>query len=350
MGDIFVSHSVIEGKVNVLEDALTKKSERRGLIYESPTAPIFITLVSVYILFSIFLPQFRTFRTLSGIFNAASVSAIVVMAVTLLMIAGEFDLSVGAIIAMGGYIFAFNILGGRSAIVAILLTLLVTSVMGCINGLVTIGTSIPSFIVTLGTQYIFRAAVWIYSGGLLVQTTERLPVMNIFGGRLELINNLIDGANFRYSILWVILAAIIFQFLLGSSKFGNHIYATGGNPEAAKAQGVKTKLIKLICFSLTGFMSGFAGILLFSEHTSVFVSTATGVEFTVIAGAVIGGTLLTGGYGSVIGGILGIILVNVLRSGVIMFGFPSDNFPAIVGLTIIGAVILNDKIRGFLVR
>lgn len=324
---------------------MSHKKKIRSLLDDSPTIPPLITLTAGLVLFSLFVPKFATMRTVSGFMNAASINAIVVIGVTLLMIVGEFDLSVGAIVAMGGYIFAKIILKGGSPVVAIGLALFVTAVLGSINGIITIWTRIPSFVVTLGNRSIYRAAVWLYSGGMMLQTTEESPVYDFFSGRLDVMNDLFNRANFRTTIVWAILLGLILQFLLTRTRFGNHVFAIGGNPQAALEQGVNTKLVKLLCFILTGIMAGLAGIMTFSQFSTVFVATGTGIELTAIASAITGGALLTGGIGSIIGGLVGILLINMLRTGVVLGGFPSDNFEAIVGIAIIGAAILNERLR-----
>jgi simple sugar transport system permease protein len=326
--------------------AIARTEEKRRLLGDSPIVPPLITLVAIFILFWVFVPNFGTMRTVSGFVNAASINAIVVIGVTLLMIAGEFDLSVGAMVAMGGYIFAGMVMSDGSPIIAVTLTLAVTAVLGAINGAITIWTGIPSFIVTLGTRSIYRAAVWLYSGGLMLQTTTKLPVYDFFNGRLDLVNDLFQRANFRTVTVWAILLGLIVQFVLARTRFGNHIFATGGNPGAAVARGVNIKWVKLLCFTLTGGLAGLAGIMTFSQFSTVFVATGSGLELTAIASAVVGGTLLTGGVGGILGGLVGIVLINMLRTGVVLLGLPSDNFEAIVGITIIGAAILNEWIRG----
>jgi simple sugar transport system permease protein len=318
----------------------------RRLLTESPMAPPLLTLIVVLILFSLFVPNFASARTISGIINAASINAIVVIGVTMLMISGEFDLSVGAMVAMGGYIFAkITLLDGGSPVVAVIATLLVTAAMGGINGWLTNSTGIPSFIVTLGTRSIYRAAVWIFSGGAMLQTAEKLPIYETFSGRLDFINNFLEKANFGTVTVWALLLGLLLQFVLTRTRFGNQLFATGGNPGAARAQGVRTRWVKLISFTLTGFLAGVAGIMTFSQFTTVFVATATGLELTAVASAVVGGTLLTGGVGSIIGGLIGILIINMLRSGVVLLGLPSDNFEAIVGVAIIGAAMINEYIR-----
>ncbi len=145
-------------------------------------------------------------------------------------------------------------------------------------------------------------------------------------------------------LILALALGIIFQIILTRSAFGNRVFAVGGNPGAALTQGVNIKRVKLACFIITGTLAGLAGVLTFSEFSTVLVVTGANVELSVIAAAVIGGTLLTGGAGSIIGGLLGMLLISLLRSGVVLLGLPSDNYEAIVGVTIIGAALLNDWI------
>lgn len=313
---------------------------------DSSILPPLLTLVAIALLFAYVVPNFGTMRTVSGIVNAASINAIVVIGVTLLMIAGEFDLSVGAILAMGGFIFAKISMDGGSPIAAVGTALLVTASMGAINGVLTTQTHIPSFIVTLGTRSIYRAAVWLVSGGLMLQTTAEMPVFAVFNGRLDVVNNLFQGANFRTVTVWALLLTLIVQIVLIRTRFGNHVFAVGGNPGAAIAQGVSIDRVKVICFTLSGALAGLAGIMTFSQFKTIFVASGGGLELTAIAAGVVGGTLLTGGIGSIMGGLVGILLINTLRSGVVLQGLPSDNFEAIVGVAIIGAAILNEWVRG----
>ncbi|MFQ5595273.1 MAG: ABC transporter permease [Anaerolineae bacterium] len=328
--------------------AAAQKGLRR-LFVESTIAGPLATLIVVFGLFSLFVPNFFTLRSVSGIVNAATLSGMVTIGVTLLMISGEFDLSVGALVAMGGYMYAFNTMDGGSPVVALLLALLVPAALGAINGLILIWTGVPSFIVTLGTRSIFRGAVWLLSGGTLVQTLEKLTIYGIFNGRLDVVNNLFRGANFRTSILWLLGVVLICQYVLTRTGYGNHVFAAGGDPDAAKAQGVNVKRVKVINFIISGALAGFAGVLLFSQFKTVRVATGAGMELSAIAAAVVGGALLTGGAGSIWGALIGVLLISMLRTGVVLLNIPfipADNFEAVVGATIVAAVILNNWLRG----
>jgi simple sugar transport system permease protein len=228
----------------------------------------------------------------------------------------------------------------------LLLALLIPGLLGALNGLTLIWTGIPSFIVTLATGSIFRGAVWILSGGNMLQTIEDLAIYDILNGRLDIVNDLIKGANFRTSAVWLMVLVAIVQALLVRTRFGNHVFSIGGNPIAAQAQGVNVKLVKVINFVITGTLAGLAGVVLFSQFKTVRVATGAGTELSAIAAAVVGGAALTGGTGSIIGALLGVLIISMLRTGVVLTDLiPADNFEAIVGVTIIGAAVFNNWLR-----
>jgi simple sugar transport system permease protein len=313
---------------------------------ESPIAGPLITLLVVFILFSLFVPNFLTVRSISGIVNAATLTGTITIGITLLMIAGEFDLSVGPMMAMGAFLYGLNSVEGGNPVLALVLALLVPGVMGAINGVIVNRTGIPSFITTLSTLFIYRGIVWVLSGGQMFQTVEQAHIYDIFNGRLDFIADAVQGANFRTAGLWWLGLVLLFQYLLVRTRFGNHVFATGGGLGAAAAQGVPVKRIKLICFILSGVLAGFAGVLLFSQFKTVRIATGAGEELKAIASAVVGGTLLTGGSGSIIGALLGVLIISMLRTGVVLTNLiPADNFEAIVGVTIVGAAIFNHWVR-----
>ncbi|GAB4539359.1 MAG: ABC transporter permease [Anaerolineae bacterium] len=318
----------------------------RRWVIESPIAGPLITLIVVFILFSLFVPNFLTVRSISGIVNAATLTGTITIGITLLMIAGEFDLSVGPMMAMGAFLFGLNSVEGGNPILALFLALLVPGVMGAVNGIIVNRTGIPSFITTLSTLFIYRGIVWVLSGGQMFQTIEQAPIYDIFNGRLDFIADAVQGANFRTAALWWVGLVLLFQYLLVRTQFGNHVFATGGGLGAAAAQGVPVKRIKLVCFILSGVLAGFAGVLLFSQFKTVRIATGAGEELKAIAAAVVGGTLLTGGSGSIIGALLGVLIISMLRTGVVLTNLiPADNFEAIVGVTIVGAAIFNHWVR-----
>ena len=180
----------------------------------------------------------------------------------------------------------------------------------------------------------------------MFQTIEEVWIYGALNGRLMFLADAIKNANFRLSAVWLLILVAIFQYVLVRTRFGNAVLATGGNEGAAAAQGVNTKRTKLYCFILSGVLSGFAGVLLFSQFKTIRIASGAGVELQAIAAAVVGGTLLTGGSGSIVGALLGVMTISMLRTGVVLTDLiPADNFGAIVGVTIIAAAIFNNWVR-----
>ena len=327
--------------------AVGQKTKRR-IIPDSPIAGPLATLIGVFILFSLFVPHFFTIRSVSGILSAATLTGTVTIGITLLMIAGEFDLSVGPMMAMGAFLYGLHTIEGGNPLWALFLALLVPGLMGALNGFILIRTGIPSFIVTLSTMFIYRGLVWLYSGGQMLQTIEKAPVYDVFNGRMSFIADAVKGANFRTAALWFIGLVFLFQYVLVRTRFGNHVFSAGGNVGAAAAQGVNVGRTKLICFIISGALAGFAGVLLFSQFKTARIATGAGTELSAIASAVVGGALLTGGSGSIVGALLGVLIISMLRTGVVLLNLPfipADNFEAIVGVTIVGAAIFNNWVR-----
>ena len=326
-----------------------------------------------------------TLRTLVSILNGSVLTGIIVLAVVMLMINGEFDLSVGPILALGGYLFGTLTIGGTTllggllpvgaplpALAALLLALLGCTALGVVNGLIVTTTRIPSFIATLGTLFIFLWLVSVYSGNQSFEASreaaQEVALFRVFSGRLRDFNAAVTGplGNLRVSVFWMLGLALLMQFVLVRTRYGNRVFAVGGNLQAARAQGINVRRVKISGFALTGLFAGIAGVVLFSQFGRVQGNSGQQQELLAIAAAVVGGCLLTGGYGSVLGGLVGVLTISTLRSGVVLLSTPlqnsfigeipvlgiylvrltsSDNFLTIVGLTIVGAAVLNSYIR-----
>ena len=318
----------------------------RNAFSRTAAAGPFTAWVIILILFSLFVDNFLTWRTISGIFNASSVVGFVTIGVAMLMIAGEFDLSVGPLLAMGAFMFGLNVDNPALAIIA---GIGLPALFGLVNGLGVVLSRIPSFIITLGTRSIWTGVVWVYiSDSRALELIEHKRVYTFFNGRLDFINDHLERANFRAGFVWLLVAAALMQYVLFHTKFGNQVLAVGGDKDAASSQGARPHLVKTACFTMVGALCGFAGILTFAQFQHAQVSTGAGLELTAIAAAVVGGTLLTGGHGSIGGALVGVLLIQTLRSGVILMNLewvPADNFDMVVGGTIVLAVILNYTLR-----
>jgi simple sugar transport system permease protein len=326
---------------------LTWQTRIRHTFSRSTLAGPLAVFIVIFILLSVFVPKFLSFRSISGIINAATLSGTLTIGVAMLMISGEFDLSVGSLMAVGGYVYGSLCMAGQP-VLALFLSILIPAALGAINGVILVSTRVPSFIVTLGTKYFYRGMLWVFTSGTMLQVVNRLPVYDIFNGRFDILNNMFTDSNFRTSLVWMVLLVIVFEILLMKTSFGNHVFAVGGNAGAALGQGVNVKRIKIINFAISGALAGVAGLFLFSQFLTVRVASGDGMELSAIASAVVGGILITGGAGSIWGALVGALIISTLRTGVVLMNIPfipADNFEAIVGVTIVLAAIFNNYLR-----
>jgi simple sugar transport system permease protein len=319
--------------------------ERLG---ESPEIVALVTLLVVFIFFAITAPNFLTVFALSNILTFASVFGIVVVGVAFLMISGEFDLSVGSVLAVGGYVYLLSLLAGVHPLLGMLLALVICALLGLINGLIVVLTGIPSFIATLGTLLAYRGIVRVMGGGQsTTYTPETKPVLFTFlNGFITPINQLFEPAgNFRVSSLWFIGLVIVMSVVLMRTRHGNWTFAVGGNPGAALSQGVNVKRIKLINFVQSSFFAGLAGVILFAQRSAMNELIGQGLELTAVAAAVIGGVSLAGGSGTIIGAALGMLLLSMLEQGLVLMGVPNEVFRGVVGVMVIVSVVFNTYLK-----
>ena len=212
-----------------------------------------------------------------------------------------------------------------------------------INGLIVIWTGIPSFITTLGTMLAYRGIARALGSGLKVSYKGEKPLLfDVLNGPLNVLNQLSDSpSNFRVSILWFIIIAVVMSLVLMRTRYGNWVFATGGNPGAALAQGVAVKRVKMINFMLAGLWAGVASVMQFAHRTSVDPLRGEGIELIAVAACVIGGVRLTGGFGTLIGASVGMVLLSMLEQGLVLMQIPVQIFQATAGVVLILAVIAN---------
>lgn len=293
--------------------------------------------LAVFLSFSIVAPHFLTPASLAGIMTIAAELGLVAIGVTLLMIAGEFDLSVGSVLGVSAMAFALMARAGIPHLIAFLGALGLAAAIGALNGWVVTRGRLPSFIVTLGSMMFWRGVLLAVTGGFPVAYEEKSLLMFALSGRLP--------GGFHASALWFLGVALIATLVLTRTPFGNAIFASGGNPQAARALGVEVARVKQIGFILTAVLAALAGIIQFSRFGSVDPLRGEGMELEAIAATVTGGTLLTGGYGSVMGTVLGALIVGMVRNGLVLAGAPAYWYRAFIGLVLVGAVIINLRIR-----
>jgi simple sugar transport system permease protein len=325
--------------MSVLADKIAVVRHRLSFF---PEAVALISFVLLFLFFSLAAPNFLTPLSIGNILTFGSITGIVTIGVAMLMISGEFDLSVGSNFALASYIVALCLIAGIPVWVGILLAMVTCSLLGTLNGLIVIKTKIPSFIATLGTLLAYRGIVRaIGKGSFATYKGKPIPLFQILNGDFTLLNNIFHVQAFRTSLIWFLLLAIIFTFILMRTRYGNWIFAAGGAADAARAQGVNVTYVKLMNFTLTGFLVSIASILQFAYRLSVDPLRGDGMELIVVASSVIGGTRLSGGYGTIVGAVLGTFLLQMLDQGLVLMQIPIQVFQACVGLIIIISVISN---------
>lgn len=282
---------------------------------------------------------FLGFNTMRGILAYLPETAIVAVGVTVLMISGEFDLSVGSVFALMPMSLAVLMTHGWGFGAAFAVGLGVAAVVGFVNGWITIRFEIPSFITTLGMMFMARSLTVVISGGFpprldLARVPEHLFISYVGPGEL-----------LRASFLWFVGISIVVGLLLSKTNFGNWLRATGGFLPAATAMGIPVSRVKIACFMLCSMLAGFAGTIQCLRLNSVLPSLGQGMELQAVAAAVIGGTSLMGGVGSVLGGIIGAVLIRVIDTGMVLSQINSSWFQFAVGALTIGAVVGNAWMR-----
>ena len=314
-------------------------SRRRRLLKRlllMPEISGLVLLVLIVAGFSWVAPNFMSMRSVVNIVNILPELGLVALGTTILIIAGEFDLSVGSVFALAPMAMLWLVSVGAPVPVAMLLPLVLAGGIGAINGLVTLRFGIPSFIATLGMLFIARSLAVILANLTPTSFPETLPVWLLVArmGRVQA------------SVLWLLGICVVCGIVLHRTRLGNWIYATGGAQQAARDMGINTRAVKLTAFTMCSALAGFAGMIQTFRIQSPLATAGDGIELQAIAGAVIGGTALSGGIGSVLGALLGTVLLRVIDNGMTMARVDANWFQLAVGLLTVLSVVINVVIRG----
>lgn len=264
--------------------------------------------------------------------------ALLAIGAGILMISGEFDLSLGASLGFAGIVFIKTLNAGYAWPLAILAAVASSTAIALVNGVIVVTTQIPSFIATLGMSFFWNGAALYVNGLSPAIIAEPNPTMT----------NVMVGVHgwFRSQFFWMIAVGVVAWFFLHRTKWGNHIYATGGNPLAAKAVSIKPNAVRLMSFAILGIMVGLAASLLVARTTTMQPATTDSRTLFAIAAAVVGGCLLTGGRGTVFGMIVGAALIGTVENGFILGRLPGFYLQLFLGLTIVVAATINKVMEG----
>jgi simple sugar transport system permease protein len=323
-------------------------------LFVRPETGSLIGAVVIFIFFFAIAPTFRTLPAMATILYASSTIGLMAITVALLMIGGEFDLSAGVTVttsaltaAMFSYQLGVNLWMG--SLVALALALLI----GFVNGYIVVRTGIPSFLVTLGTFLMLQ--------GLNLAITKQLtgtvasPNIADMDGYSSLhaifaSDFKVGSISLRVTVLWWLLFIILATYLLLRTRIGNWIFAVGGNPGSARAVGVPVKWVKIGLFMAVGFMAWFNGMHQLYSFNTIQAGQGVGNEFLYIIAAVIGGCLLTGGYGSAIGSAIGAFIFGMTTQGIVYAGWDPDWFKFFLGIMLLLATVTNLWVRRIAAR
>lgn len=292
---------------------------------------ILMVLVALVILMSAIAPNFNRVDNLLNIARAISVNAILAAGMTLVILTGGIDLSVGSIIAVSGVVSVIAAIAGVPAPAAILVGIAVGAACGLVNGALTAYLSLAPFIVTLGTMTFLR--------GLAYTITKGQPIVSSSLNFKDIGNGYLWGIPVPVIVMAIVY--LIIWFILERTRYGRHVYAVGGNAEAAKLAGVRVKRVITSVYVLAGGCAGLAGVIFSARVISAQPTAGTGYELDAIAAVVLGGTSLAGGRGRIVGTLIGSVILGVLGTGLILLNVPFFTQLLIKGVVIILAVAID---------
>jgi simple sugar transport system permease protein len=304
-----------------------------------------VAAVVILIFFLVVAPAFRSGESFFTVLYQASTIGIVAVAVGMLMIGGEFDLSAGVIVTSAGLVNAlFCYYLGINLIVGALVSLVFCLAIGFVNGYLVMRTGIPSFLITLGTFFVLQGAnlgvTKLISGAVSTPNINQMDGYNvlsaIFAGSFKIGPITVWG-----TVIWWLLFIALSAWILQRTRVGNWIYAVGGNAASARAVGVPVTRVKVGLFMGVAFLGWFVGMHVLYRFNTLQAGNGVGNEFLYIIAAVVGGTLLTGGYGNAIGVAIGAFIFGMTSLCIVYAGWDPNWFKAFLGVMLLLAVIVN---------
>ena len=335
----------------VVHDERVKEQNRLQRLIVRPEMGALVGAVGIFVFFFIMAPPFRSPESLATVLYASSTIGIMAVGVGLLMIGGEFDLSSGVAVttsslaaSMLSYNLHLNLWAGA------LLALVVSLAIGFFNGYMVMRTKIPSFLITLGS-FLMLTGINLAVTKLIAGQVATPSVSDMQGfesGKAFFSSSIPLGAvSLRITVVWWILFAVLATYVLFKTRVGNWIFAVGGNQDSARAVGVPVTKVKIGLFMFVAFCAWFVGMHLLFAFNTIQSGQGVGNEFLYIIAAVIGGCLLTGGYGTAIGTLIGAFIFGMTNQGIVYAGWNPDWFKFFLGAMLLTAVIANNAFRNY---
>jgi simple sugar transport system permease protein len=335
----------------VVHDERVKQQNRVQRLLIRPEMGALVGAVGIFVFFAIVAAPFRSPEALATVLYASSTIGIMAVGVGLLMIGGEFDLSSGVAVttsslaaSMLAYNLHLNLWAGAA------LALVVSLAVGFFNGYMVMRTKIPSFLITLST-FLMLTGINLAVTKLVAGQVATPSVSDMAGfdsGKAVFASAVTVGnVSIRVTVLWWILFTVIATYVLFKTRTGNWIFAVGGNQDSARAVGVPVTRVKIGLFMVVGFCAWFVGMHLLFAFNTIQSGQGIGNEFLYIIAAVIGGCLLTGGYGTAIGAAIGAFIFGMVQQGIVYAGWNPDWFKFFMGVMLLFAVIANNAFRNY---
>jgi sugar transport system permease protein len=292
---------------------------------------LFVAIAILYAILAVFAPNFSTAGNLLNILRDAAFVGIIAWGMTLVLISGEIDISVGPHVAFAGVTLALLAQHGMNIYAAAALVMLLGACIGIFIGVLRSYFDVPSFIVTL--------ALWLALRGIAQVMSDAVPIVIADYDFQRLGSGWFLGVPIPAIIMIVLF--LLFSFISTSTVFGRSVYAVGGNAEAARLSGIPVARIRIQVFAITGVLAALTGVLMASRLGSGNSGAASGLEFDIIAAVVVGGTSLFGGRGTMLGTLLGIIFIAALVNGLVLLGVDPFAQGIVRGFVILAAVMVN---------
>lgn len=292
---------------------------------------LFAAIVLLYIIFGLTADGFLSFYNQTNILRDAATIGIAAWAATLIIIAGEIDVSTGPMVAFISVVLAYLIQWGVPTVGSFGLAIVLGGLLGSIAGVLRAFFDVPSFVATLG--------LWSALRGLSLYFTDALPVSIGRNDIVDMLDRPIFGLPPAAIIMMVLF--VVFWFVSKRTAFGRSVFAVGGNAQAAFLSGINVRRIRVAIFVLAGMMAAISGMLLLARLGSGNATAASGLEFDVIAAVVVGGTALSGGRGSMLGTLLGVLVITLIGNGLILLGINAFIQEVVRGIIIVAAVLAN---------
>ncbi|MFI1459754.1 ABC transporter permease [Nocardia carnea] len=313
-------------------DSRTARSWLGSRSHQLNEIGLVVAIAALYVVLGLTASGFMDGSNQLGILRDAATIGIAAWGVTLVIIAGDIDISIGPAVAFASVLVAMgSAQWGLGVFGAVLLTLVLGAAWGALAGWLRASFNVPSFIATLG--------LWSVLGGLGLYLTDALPVVLPESGLFDLLGGSILGIPTSAVVMLILFA--VFVYIAKFTAYGRSVYAIGGNAAAAQLAGINLTKVRILLFATTGLLSAITGVLLASRLGAGSGSAGAGLEFDIIAAVVIGGAALAGGRGTMLGTLLGVVFITVIGNGLVLLGVNSFLQDVIRGVIIVGAVLIN---------